>query len=74
MIRLQLFTYQCGLLERYLPVLELFNVPGLGPWPNIFTDMYSWAYHPYNNKYKRWILLKLNLLYIVNPQIHKGTP
>ena len=28
--------------------LEVFNVLGLGPWPNIYIDMGSLAFHPYN--------------------------
>ena len=43
------FTYQHGPLWKCFPVLKLFNVLGLSPWPNIYIDMGSLIFHPHNN-------------------------
>ena len=32
--------------------LEVFIVLGLGPWPNIYIDMGSLAFHPYKYKHQ----------------------
>ena len=54
-IRLQLFTYQCGLLKRCLPVLELLNVLGLGLWPNIIYKYVLLGLSTLHNVLKNWI-------------------
>ena len=50
---------------------QTIHVLRLGPWPNIYVDMHSWAYHSYNSPSKffflaprgeRRILMSLQLL------------
>ena len=50
--------------------LEVFNVLGLGPWPNIYINMGSLAFHPYINHSKIFSLKHLYLNSIAI-KIHK---
>ena len=57
LIGFHFFSYSHRPFWKCLPVLGLFNVLGLGPWPNIYIDMGSLTFHHYNtnsNNFRIW--------------------